>query len=102
MENARRLMEQEHEIDGLRAALDSHVSESTRLRAELAKVTAERDDLRDRLLCACSYGVGEHGENERDIARLLGIPRHELPALLADALNVNWVCRERATPADGD
>ncbi len=72
------------------------------LEAALAKVTAERDDLRDRLLCACSYGVGEHGENERDIARLLGIPRHELPALLADALNVNWVCRERATPADGD
>ena len=71
------------------------------LRVQLAKVTAERDDLRDRLLCACSYGVGEHGENERDIARLLGIPRHELPALLADALNVNWVCRERATSTEG-
>ena len=76
--------------------------EAEGLRAALAKVTAERDAGRERLLCACTYVDLEHNENERDIARLLAVPRYELPALLADALNVNWICRERATPTEGE
>ena len=73
------------------------------LEAALTKVTAERDAERERLLCACTYVDLERNGNRRDMARLLGVRVSEVTAtLLGDALNVNWICRERVTPTEAD
>jgi hypothetical protein len=67
--------------------------------AALAKVTAQRDEARRRLLCACTYIDLDHDRNEWDVSRLLGVERYELPALLGDAENVNWICKPRGDEA---
>lgn len=95
--------------DGMKAIGEIGEAEQTALRLmgsvnAVEQMKRERDEARmelrhtrEKLLWACSLAVGEYGENERDVAKVLGVDRRELPELLSEAKNVNWLCRK-----DGD
>ena len=84
-------------LDEVRFAWGTEVADRDRKIAELSARVAE---LEEKLLWACSQAVGAHGENERDVCRVLGVQREDLADILSDAKNVNWICRKEATNAD--
>ena len=84
----------------LRAERDAAMESETELRAELAKVTAERDQMRERLVCACAYAIESEGMSEGQATMLLGVGRVECRTLIDEAKNIRWLTR--GTPTEGE